>query len=247
MTPKQAKISSFITEQVRGNGFQKVVVGLSGGIDSALVAFLCVHALGKENVLGLMLPYRSSQQASLDDALAVAEALQIEHQTVPITPMVDGYFAQQTPDKLQKGNFCARMRMSVLFDYAQRENALVAGTGNRSELLIGYCTVYGDGACSFEPIGHLYKTEVWQMAKELGVPEQIITKPPTADLWDGQTDEQELGLSYAMLDKMLIDYQDNKLSPEKLSQKYDAKLVEKVVRLVQNSKFKRVMPPILER
>ncbi len=247
MTSEIKKISSFITEQVRGNGFQRVVIGLSGGIDSALVAFLCVHALGKENVLGLMLPYKSSQQASLDDALTVAKALRIEHKTVPITPMVDGYFTQQTPDKLQKGNFCARMRMSVLFDYAQRTNALVAGTGNRSELLIGYCTVYGDGACSFEPIGHLYKTEVWQMAKELGVPKQIIEKPPTADLWDGQTDEQELGLSYALLDKILIDYQDNKFSPEKLSQKYDAKLVKKVISLVQKSKFKREMPPILER
>ena len=194
-----------------------------------------------------MLPYKSSQEASLEDALIVAHKLQIKHRTVPITPMVDSYFAAKSPGKLQKGNFCARMRMSVLFDYAQKNAALVAGTGNRSELLIGYCTIYGDSACSFEPIGHLYKTQVWQLAKELGVPEQIISKPPTADLWDGQTDEQELGLDYLTLDKILADYRDNQLNAEQLNQKYDPKQVEKVISLFQKSKFKRALPPIMEK
>ena len=123
----------------------------------------------------------------------------------------------------------------------------MAGTGNRSELLIGYCTIYGDSACSFEPIGHLYKTQVWQLAKELGVPEQIISKPPTADLWDGQTDEQELGLDYLTLDKILADYRDNQLNAEQLNQKYDPKQVEKVISLFQKSKFKRALPPIMEK
>ena len=244
MNTKINKICEFIKEQVQGNGFQKVVVGLSGGIDSALVATLCVHALGKENVLGILMPYKTSCDSSKNDALSVVEFLDIKHEIREITPMVDAYFTGENPTALQKGNFCARMRMATLFDYAQRTNALVAGTGNKSELLIGYCTLYGDSACSFEPIGHIYKTQVWQMAKELNIPEQIISKPPTADLWCGQTDESELGMDYLTLDKILTDLCDNKLSENELITKYGETATTKVISLYTNSHYKRCMPPI---
>jgi NAD+ synthase len=204
----QAKIEQiveFIRAFVKENGFSRLIVGLSGGIDSSLSATLAVKAIGKENVYGVMLPYKKSSPASLDDAQALASWLGIRSEIVEITSFADSYFDIYEPnaDKLRRGNWMARSRMCVLYDLSAKYGALVVGTGNRTELEVGYCTQYGDAACAFEPIGGLYKSEVWEMSRILGIPEQIITKAPTADLWDEQTDEGELGMTYARLDELL--------------------------------------------
>lgn len=241
------RITDFIKSQLFKAGFNSILVGLSGGIDSALVLQLCTLALGQKNVFAFYLPYKTSSKKSYQDAVLVAQEVGIKLEIIPITQMVDIYFKDiNNLENLRRGNFCARIRMSVLFDKAKEKKALVAGTGNRSELLTGYCTIFGDSACSFEPIGHLFKTEVKQMAKFLNLPKQIIEKAPTADLWEGQTDEDEMGISYQTLDKILIALLDKKLSQSKLFEKFGEKRVQKVIQLVERSKFKREMPPCLD-
>lgn len=238
----------FIRKQLESAGFSKLIVGLSGGIDSSVTAALCVKAAGKENVKGVMLPYRKSHPDSLKDALEVAKYLGIEHQVIDISPMVDIYFEiyDQEADLLRKGNRMARERMCVLYDMSAKYQALVAGTGNLSELMIGYCTQYGDSACAFEPIGHLYKTEVYKIGKALKLPESVIKKKPTADLWDGQTDEDEMGISYAELDEILYQLLDEKRSEKKLILSFGEDKILKVKRMIQLSEFKRKMPPTLK-
>lgn len=241
-------IVKFIKSQLTSAGFSKLIVGLSGGIDSSVTAALCVKAVGMENVLGVMLPYRKSHPDSLNDALEVADILGIKHELVDISPMVDSYFNkyEQEANTLRKGNLMARERMCVLYDLSAKYKALVAGTGNFSELMIGYCTQYGDSACAFEPIGHLYKTEVYKMAEILSLPQSVITKKPTADLWEGQTDEDEMGITYAELDEILYQMLDMKKEEKELISNFSKEKIDKVSRMIQISEFKRNMPPMIK-
>ncbi len=246
MNKEEQAIIAFIKKYVSRSGFKRVVIGISGGIDSAVVAALAVKALGKGNVSGLLLPYKTSSKENVEDALQLIDSLQIEHKIIDISPMVDSYFVANCPDAdvLRKGNFMARIRMCVLYDHSAAIPALVIGTGNKSELLTGYTTQYGDNACAFEPIGHLYKTEVKILAKQLGIPQAIIDKKPSADLWEGQSDEEEIGLSYELLDDILARLIDDEIEPDDLiASSYNAKAVNKVWSLYQKSAFKREMPP----
>ncbi len=243
------KICKFITSFTKENGFENVIVGLSGGIDSSLTATLSVRALGKEHVYGVLMPYRTSNPFSKSDALKLAEFLRIKTEIIEISPMVDGYFQnyEQEADILRRGNFMARTRMCVLFDHSSKHKALVAGTSNKSELMTGYCTQYGDSACAFEPIGHLYKTEVRGMAKILGIPSNIIEKPPTADLWADQTDEDELGLTYTRLDAILYHIMEENLRDDQIIEiGYSKQEIMRVKYLGKVSAFKRRLPVLME-
>jgi NAD+ synthase len=234
----------FIRQELHKAGFKKGVVGLSGGVDSSLTAFLAVKALGKENVIGLSMPYRSSSKASREDAKLVAELLGIEFYEIDITPQIDAYYERfKDADPVRKGNKMARERMSILYDFAHWRGALVIGTSNKSELLIGYSTRWGDSAHDVNPLGDLYKTQVWEMAQFVGVPERIVKKKPSADLWPGQTDEGEIGLSYHTLDQILLGYVDLRLRKEELVEAgFSKEVVEKVLNMVKKSQYKRLMP-----
>jgi NAD+ synthase len=253
----QRVIEGFIRGQLRQAGFERAVLALSGGIDSALVAYLVAEAIGAERLLTVMLPYRTSSPASRGDAEAVIAALGCPSELVEITPMVDGYFGGTAaeagaggPDtveasSLRRGNFMARMRMSVLYDKSVVFGGLVVGTGNKTESLIGYTTLFGDSACAFNPIGDLYKSQVRQLAAAVGVPRQIITKAPSADLWPDQTDEGEGAFSYPVLDRVLYWRIDRRRSTDELvAMGFERPLVERVERLVATSEFKRQVPPI---
>ncbi len=243
------RIVEFIRTKLNNSGFSKTIVGLSGGIDSALTATLCVKALGCSNVYGVMMPYKNSHPDSLGHASILAQHLNISHQVIDISPMVDEYFKNYAPDAdmLRRGNFMARIRMCTLFDLSAKHQAIVAGTSNKSELYVGYCTQYGDSACGFEPIGHLYKTEVKEMSEYLNVPAPIIKKKPTADLWAGQTDEEELGITYPTLDEILYQLIDLKKTDQDILctsiEKHQLELVHKKIR---QSEFKRNLPDMLE-
>lgn len=249
-------IAAFIGGQLRQAGFGKAVLGLSGGIDSALVAYLVAEAVGADKLLCVMLPYRTSAPASQGDAEAVIADLGCAGELVEITGMVDAYFgrdgvpgeggpsALEAPP-LRRGNFMARMRMSVLYDRSVTWRGLVVGTGNKTESLIGYTTLFGDSACAFNPIGDLYKSQVRQLSAAIGVPEAIIRKAPSADLWPGQTDETEAGFSYPVLDRLLFWRIDKRRSTEELVAKgFDPAMIERVDRMVAGAEFKRQVPPI---
>jgi NAD+ synthase len=239
-------LTGFIQNEVRKVGFERVVVGLSGGIDSALSAFLAARALGPKNVLALMMPYKTSSPESLADARSVVEKLGIQSRVVEITAMADAFVAQCKPssDK-RKGNIMARTRMIVLYDQSEDFGGLVLGTSNKTELLVGYGTLYGDMASALNPLGDLYKTQVWALSEHMGVPQAIISKPPTADLWMGQTDEGELGFTYREVDEVLFQLVDERYSEaELIARGYDAGFVNKVARLVASSQFKRALPII---
>ena len=239
-------IGQFIRGQLRQAGFERAVLGLSGGIDSALVAFLTAEAIGAEKLMCVLMPYRTSSPASRADAEEVVRQLGAASEVVDISPMVDSFFENQ-PDAadIRRGNYMARQRMAVLYDRSVTWGGLVVGTGNKTESLIGYTTLFGDSACAFNPIGDLYKSQVRQIAAAMGVPEGIITKAPSADLWPGQTDETEAGFTYPVLDRLLFWRIDKRRSIEEMSQLgFDPALVERVDRMVATSEFKRQVPPI---
>jgi NAD+ synthase len=239
-------LTAFIKDEVNAAGFERVVIGLSGGVDSALVAALAVEALGRKNVVGVKMPYKTSSPSSGAHADALVKQLGITASTVDITPMVDPFLATQ-PDmsKLRKGNVMARQRMIVLFDFSARETALVIGTSNKTELLLGYGTQFGDLASAINPIGDLYKTQIWDLAAEMNVPKAIIEKKPTADLWEGQTDEEELGFSYKQVDRLLYFMVDERQTDEELmTLGFEKYFIEKVKRMVQYNQFKR-RPPVI--
>lgn len=242
---------AFLREEVTKAGFKRVIFGLSGGIDSALVAYLAEKALGRENAIAVLMPYQTSSESSLRDARAVVDDLRIKALTVPITPAVDAYFAQMDAilgaqaSKLRRGNRMARERMSTLFDLSAFYGALVLGTSNKTELLLGYGTQFGDMASALNPIGDLYKTQVRQLSSMLGVPKSILSKPPSADLWEDQTDEQELGFTYEQADEVLYGLVDLRLLPENVIASGAApELVSLIVRRIMSNQYKR-KPPII--
>ena len=236
----------FIRDEVRNAGFSKGVVGVSGGVDSALVLLLTAKALGPENTLALLLPYRTSSPDSIDDAQSVVRLTGVRSETIDITPMVDAYLSRDGEmDDVRRGNVMARQRMIVLYDLSARERALVIGTSNKTEVMLGYGTQYGDTACAINPLGDLYKTQVWQLAEAAGVPKKIVEKKPTADLWAGQTDEGELGFSYKLVDRLLYAMIDERRNDEELNELgFEEHFIEKVRQLVQRNQFKR-RPPII--
>jgi NAD+ synthase len=239
-------IADFIRGQLRQAGFERTVLGLSGGIDSALVAYLTAEAIGPDRLLCVLMPYRTSSPASRSDAEEVVRRLGTASELVDISPMVDGYFGPDTDaSPLRRGNFMARMRMSALYDRSVTWGGLVVGTGNKTESLIGYTTVFGDSACAFNPIGDLYKSQVRQLAAAMGVPDSIIAKAPSADLWPDQTDEGEGGFSYPELDRLLFWRIDKRRSiDEVVALGFERSLVERVDRMVAGAEFKRQVPPI---
>ena len=242
----QRVIEGFIRGQLRQAGFERAVLALSGGIDSALVAYLVASAIGPERLLCVLMPYRTSSPDSKADAEAVVHALGCASEVVDITPMVDGYFGVDSDaSALRRGNFAARMRMSVVYDRSVTWSGLVVGTSNKTEGLIGYTTIFGDNASAFNPIGDLYKSQVRQVAVAMGVPTSIIRKAPSADLWPGQTDENEGGFSYPMLDRLLFWRIDKRRSIEEMEALgFERATVERVDRMVAASEFKRQVPPI---
>ncbi len=236
----------FLHDETTAAGFAKSVVGLSGGVDSAVVAALAAKALGKQNVLGVILPHSTSSDASTKDAMLVAKEVGIKSETIDISPMVDAYCQQQKiKDNVRRGNVMARVRMIMLYDASAREQGLVIGTSNKTELMLGYGTLHGDMASAVNPVGDLYKTQIWQLAEWLGLPKHIIEKKPTADLWAGQTDEGELGFKYTDLDRLLYYMIDERRTDEELSElRFRTEFVGKIRKMVQKNQFKR-RPPVI--
>lgn len=237
---------NFLNAEVTKAGFSKAIIGISGGVDSAVSAYLAVEALGKENVFGIILPYKTSSPDNIIDAQLVISKLGIRSRTIDITPMVDEFQKiDPTMSLLRLGNIAARVRMIVLYDLSAKENALVIGTSNKTEILLGYGTLYGDTASAINPLGDLYKTQVWDLARGTGVPENIIRKIPTADLWVGQTDEGELGYLYKDIDKLLVEMIDNqKTDIELVADGFDEEFIKKIRLRISNNEFKRRLPLI---
>ncbi|MBC7288257.1 MAG: NAD+ synthase, partial [Armatimonadetes bacterium] len=237
-------ICRFLRDEIRRAGFLRGVLGLSGGVDSSVVAALAARALGPENVLGVLMPYKTSSPDSLEDATAIAKQLGIKTMRVDITPQIDAYFGQfPDADARRRGNKMARERMSILYDLSVVHEALVIGTSNKTEFLLGYFTLWGDMACALMPIADLYKTQVRQMAQHLGIPQHIVSKAPSADLWQGQTDEGELGFTYAEADRILYRIVDLGYPPERcVEEGFDRRTVEAVLARMRATEYKRRMP-----
>jgi len=242
-------IVEFIRGHMQQTGFERALVALSGGIDSALVAYLTAEAIGADNLLCVLMPYRTSSTASRTDAEEIVRRLGCHSRLIEITPMVDGYFddalAGEEASRLRRGNFAARMRMAVVYDQSVAWRGLVMGTSNKTESLLGYTTIFGDSAAALLPIGDLYKSQVRQLAATMGVPDAVLSKPPTADLWAGQTDEEEVGLPYAEIDRLLYWMVERRRGREDLLQMgFEPAKIERMERLVVGSEFKRQTPPI---
>jgi NAD+ synthase len=236
----------FIKSEVTRVGFSRAVIGLSGGLDSALSCALAVEALGRENVLAVRMPYRTSNKDSLDHAQLLIDQLNIPNKTIEITDMVEPLFKVDLEiSNMRKGNIMARERMIVLYDQSESFKGLVIGTSNKTEILLGYSTMYGDSASAMNPIGDLYKTQVRQLSHALNIPAPILEKPPSADLWVGQTDEGELGFTYDEVDKLLYLLVDERYSAtEAVEAGFDEKFVNAVCTRIRRNQFKRMLPPI---
>jgi NAD+ synthase len=236
----------FVRSEVRRVGFTKGVLGLSGGIDSTLSAYVAARALGPENVCGVRMPYSTSSSETMEHGVLVAEKLGIRMMTVPIHEQIDAYFARfSDASRLRRANKMARERMTILYDQSAAQDALVIGTSNKTELLIGYGTIFGDMASALNPIGDLYKTQVRALSAYMGVPEAIIVKHPTADLWVGQTDETELGFTYAEVDRLLARMVDERARPDELiADGFDPAFIQRIHRMIQTSHYKRRLPLI---
>ncbi|MFQ5839593.1 MAG: NAD+ synthase [Candidatus Methylomirabilales bacterium] len=239
-------LTGFLRDEIGRAGFDRAVIGLSGGVDSSVTATLCAAALGREHVWAISLPYRESNPESGAHARLVAEGLSVNFCEVDITPQVDAYFVRfPDADRVRRGNKMARERMTILYDQSARLKALVVGTSNKTELLLGYGTLYGDMASAVNPIGDLYKTQVRGLARHLRVPEVIITKQPSADLWIGQTDEAELGFSYEAVDRLLYLMVDQRLDmPELVAAGFPKSFIEAVQWRIRASQYKRRLPVI---
>jgi NAD+ synthase len=239
-------LTGFIQSEITRAGFSRAVVNVSGGLDSALSCFLAAEALGAGNVLALRLPYKSSTPESSEHAQLVIDALGVQSLTIPITDMADGLISRFTDmNRIRQGNIMARLRMIVLYDQSEAFHGLAVGTGNKTEILLGYTTLYGDSACAINPLGDLYKTQVRQLAKAIGVPQVILDKPPTADLWLGQTDEGELGFTYEEVDQLLYLLVDQRYSPEDcVAAGFAEQFVRTVIEKIRRNQFKRLMPPV---
>ena len=239
-------LTEFIRSEITRVGFSRAVVNLSGGIDSSVSFVLAVEALGPQNVLALRLPYKTSSADSLEHAQMLIDQFDTPSVTIPITEITDPLIAREPEmSGIRKGNIMARARMIVAYDQSEAFKGLVVGTGNKTEILLGYTTLYGDSACALNPIGDLYKTQVRQLAVALGIPEPIIAKPPSADLWAGQTDEGELGFTYEEVDKLLYLLVDQRYRPEECVEAgFDVKFVRQVFERVRKNQFKRILPPI---
>jgi NAD+ synthase len=239
-------LTGFIKSEVTRVGFSRAVINLSGGLDSALSCALAVEALGAENVLALRLPYRTSSPDSLEHAQLMIDKFKVPSETIDITQMVDPLIEHDPAiSNTRKGNMMARSRMIVLYDQSEAFKGLPIGTSNKTEILLGYTTMWGDMASAINPIGDLYKTQVRQLSRALGIPASIVDKPPSADLWAGQTDEGELGFTYEQVDKLLFLLVDQRYSVrECIEEGFDEKFVNAVMTRVRRNQFKRMMPPI---
>jgi NAD+ synthase len=239
-------LTGFIKSEVNRVGFTRAIINLSGGLDSALSCALAAAALGPENVMALRLPYRTSSTDSLEHAQLVIDRFKVQSETIDITKMVDPLI-EHDPEmsNTRKGNIMARSRMIVLYDQSEAFKALPIGTSNKTEILLGYSTMWGDMASAINPIGDLYKTQVRQLARALEIPSVIVEKPPSADLWVGQTDEGELGFTYEQVDKLLFLIVDQRYSAQDcIEEGFDEKFVQGVIARVRRNQFKRMMPPI---
>ncbi len=239
-------LTNFISEETKKVGFHNVIVGLSGGVDSALSTKLASIALGSNSVFAYILPYKLSKRENIDDAITFAKQLGINYEILDITPMADSYLSlNNIIDKVRVGNVLARIRMVILFDRSVQHEGLVLGTSNKTELLLGYGTWYGDMASSINPIGDLYKTQVWQLGEYLRIPVNILEKTPSADLWEGQTDESDIGYRYKEIDSLLFYMVDQRMNRDKLIKLgFKEDMIEKFKEMIRKSQFKRQLPVI---
>lgn len=239
------QLVDFLSKEIAKAGLNKAVLGLSGGLDSAVVCALCAQAIGTKNVYAICLPYKTSLPESEAHASLCAKTFGVNYQVINITKQIDAYFDNIDPaaSPLRRGNKISRERMSILYDHSAKLGGLVIGTSNKTELLLGYGTLYGDMASAINPIGDIYKTKIFELARHLNVPEIILEKTPSADLWPGQSDEADLGYTYAQIDELLA-FIDKGEPKDSLQKRFDKDFVEKILSMIEKSQFKRRMPLI---
>jgi len=234
----------FLRNEVNKAGFKNVTLGLSGGLDSSIVAVLCKEVF-EDNLNCVLLPTQFSSKASIDDAVKLCEKFNIKYETVKLDPMLNAYLKNMQNNNLRIGNFSARLRMAILYDISARDKSLVIGTSNKSEILLGYGTIFGDMAYAINPLGNIYKSDLFKFAKFLSIPQNIIDKKPSADLWKGQSDESDLGYSYTKIDSLLkVMIDKNKTKEELISLGFEDSFIEKISKRIKINKFKRKLPTI---